>query len=103
MAKVGKKKSTKRSSEGFYITFVGEYVQLIGEFSSQTVDGTYATISGYLLDLDDDYFYIGPTADEINAAIKKDNVFSIQIMPKKDKYSDLLDDVPRPKNKDAGN
>ena|ERR1044072_5970151 len=98
-----KKKKAKKKSDSFYSTFIGEFVQVIGEFTTQDKGGTYATITGYILDVDKDYLYLGPTADAVSAAIARNKVFSIQIITDEDRHAEMLDNLQPPKDKNDGN
>lgn len=92
-----KRKIKKVAEDFFFLNFIGEYVQVTGGFSIQ--DGKAITsVDGYLLDQDDLHYYLGRSADEIHIAIKKDSVYSIEILALPDWRRDLLDDLKTPEN-----
>ena len=71
----------------FYTTFVGELVEATTQFRMTDAEAI-GTLTAYLLDMDEHYFYFGETADEIGSAIKRESVYSIRIVklePWKDK------------------
>src|SRR4051812_10415682 len=65
----------------FYMAFIGEFVELVGEFSIQNMTAV-TNVQGYLLDVDEDFYYLGVSAEEINVGIRKTAVYSIQITEK---------------------
>ncbi len=67
-----------------FTKFLGKSVNVILKSvkgSQQIGDGSIVEgnviMSGFLLDEDDDYFYLGKTDDEINEALKKDDVVRV--------------------------
>lgn len=77
-------------SEQFLITFIGEYCELLTQFRSTDIEAV-TTYQVFLLDVDDDYYYVGEQAEEISAAIRRDTVFSIEIVKPKSKALQLLE------------
>ena len=102
MKKTIKKKKTKKKSttlDTFYLAFIGEHIRLTGQFS--TPQGTAVSgIEGYLLDIDDDFFFLGDGPDSIKIAIKRDSIFSVETIEYKDELTKMLDEFPVPE--DAG-
>ena len=79
----------KKPFKLFFNTFVGEYVEMMTNVKSSTQmqheDGSIESgeypwiIHGYLLDEDDDYYFIGINSDSVNSAISKNIVLSVSI------------------------
>src|SRR4029077_10299831 len=72
----------------FYDLFIGEYVFMLTTVDVTQVNndehGYYENkqpikLLGYLLDMDDDYYYIGEFPDRVSQAIKKVNVVHVEI------------------------
>jgi hypothetical protein len=101
----------KKVNDLFFITFIGEHVSVLTDFktsqSVQTEEGTLEetsplVIQGYMLDMDDDFYYLGETAEEIRA-VRKTTVSAIEITKPQDEFSDILDSVKTPENKKGYN
>ena len=95
MIDIKNKKASSTSLDQFFLTFVGEYVSVIGEFTSIGEKGA-VTATGYLLDTDDLFYYLGSGADNIDTAIKKTSVHCIEIIKERDLHMEILDkmDIP---------
>ena len=102
-------KKKKSDNEIFFLTFVGEFVIMMTKLktttSSHTEEGSVeetnmATFDGYLLDVDDSFFYIGANGMEVSKAIRKDQVVYIEIIRPKDQYDGLLDNMKTNDDKD---
>jgi hypothetical protein len=89
MAKVKKKCATKKRSESsldstFFVSFVGEYVDVISKFLSGSTKSTLTgVISGFLLDLDDKFYYLSDDGQTVSRAIKSEDVMAIEIVQQK--------------------
>lgn len=95
MKKVIKKK--KFSNDLFFLTFIGEFVSLHYRITSDT--GTMlSTIEGYLLDIDEKFYFVGPSAGEITVALEKSNVFLIEAVQQVDPELDILKNYTIPKD-----
>ena len=79
-------KKAKTEPSAFFLSFVGEYVQVISSFQMAHPEemegaGLPLMIEGFVLDADDDYIYLGPDPEEgIKQAIKKDFVVFVQAL-----------------------
>jgi hypothetical protein len=98
----------KKTNEVFFLTFVGEFVSLLTSMvrtesvtaEEGTVEETIPLVfQGYLLDADDDFFYLGDTPNEVNKVVKRAVVNALEITRQKDSFSDILDNVDIPDNK----
>jgi hypothetical protein len=86
----------------FFLTFIGEYVEMIGSF--QVDDQTaVASLQGYLLDVDDDFYFLGESAEEIFIAIRKDSVQTIRVIPVTDYRREILNALPVPQDETGHN
>lgn len=94
----------KKTLSTFQLIFVGEFIEIVADLIGGAGEsGMPLVISGFLLDIDDEYFYMGKSHDEVDQAIRKDNVIFICIIQEKDEIKEALRSVPTPKNKDEGN
>lgn len=96
-----KKKTLDKSL--FFLTFIGEYVQIKLDLSSKmhaesneglvTEEGPL-TLQGYLLDMDKNFYYLGGSPGSVTDAVKKIAVKHIRIVPveqPKTIFDDILD------------
>lgn len=84
----------------FFLTFIGEYVQLTLKISAkteaQTEDATVLeegpiVLQGFLLDEDKKYYYLGGSPDHVTDAIKKVTVARVRIVEVRTKADDIFD------------
>lgn len=68
---------------------------MVGEFSTPEMRAV-SNIEGYLLDEDEEFYYLGLSANEITTAIRKGAVYSIQVIGAMDPVRELLDSMPLP-------
>src|SRR5574343_512079 len=89
----------KKSNDLFFMTFVGEFVSVLSTMEHtammQTEEGMVEEtapmiLQGYMLDMDEEYYYLGETQMNVSRAIKKSSVNAIEITDRKDEFSDLL-------------
>lgn len=100
-----KKKPIENSP--FFLTFIGEKLRLMThqkitesvevEEGTQVVE-TNLTLSGYLLDLDNEYYYLGLTPSEVSFALRKTDVFLIEIERLSSAYEEILENVESPED-----
>lgn len=107
--KVAKKKPTSptkedfneyshtKDSETFFLTFVGEYVEVCGSFFHSSEEMAIR-VRGYLLDIDNTYLYLGDGPDEIEHAIRKDKVIWLQVITQNNEYQVILKEMGKPKD-----
>lgn len=62
-----------------------------------------SNIEGYLLDEDEDFYYLGLSANEITTAIRKTAVYSIQVVQMKDAMTELLESLSLPTKQEEVN
>lgn len=84
-------------SETFFLTFIGEFVEIVGSFFHEKVE-VPINIQGYILDTDNNYYYIGDSPEEITSAIRKDSVIYIQILKNVDPLEEVLRDWEVPED-----
>lgn len=97
----------------FYEVFVGEYVQLSTHLTEQEVveteDGMEfgasepLTMMGYLVDMDDDFYFLGDEDGDIEEAVKRSEVWRIQIIDPEELIQKALENIPVPDDKDQIN
>ena len=89
--------------------FAGEYVSIILDMmvenviqSASEVEMTKAplTVSGYLSDADDVYYYLGHEPNVFNQAIRKERIIHVEVIEEpKEKKPDVFKDVKGPDGK----
>lgn len=84
----------------FALNFIGQEVEFLTSLrhrsTQENEEGIFAEESpiafrGFLLDVDEQYYYIGSSADEISKAIKKTFVIGIELVKYKNQYDEILD------------
>ena len=92
-------------NESFFQSFVGEMVSLTinATVPTQAVindDGVVEEViegpisfDGYLLDVDNEYYYLGDTSQEVSKAIRKENVISVEIVKSLNIFDKMLEDI----------
>ncbi len=94
----------KKSLTTFHLSFIGEEVEMIVNIkSAQGEEGMPLIINGWLLDMDDIYFYIGNTPNAISQCVVREDVRLIAIVEEFNQLDEVLKNVPTPKNKEEGN
>lgn len=76
----------------FYSTFIGELVELTTQFrvgDSQVV----GSLTAYILDVDEDYYYLGDSPEEVSSVVKKEAIYSIMITKNKSWKEVMLDEL----------
>lgn len=99
-------------SEIFHTTFIGEQVEFLTSipqhWSENTEDGVISgtipmIVQGYVLDIDDEYYYVGDTPHEVSRAVKRSEVLFIEIVSEKKVFDKILDQFPVPDNESEEN
>jgi hypothetical protein len=90
------------NGDTFWATFTGEYVEILAKFVGGEGVPMPLTIQGFLLDRDDEYYYIGEGPIEINCCVKRSDVIFISILDpegkEKDALKEILEDMPVPED-----
>lgn len=103
-----RKKTRKTVTDGndkFYDMFVGEYLQFIlkHKYRKSVIDEetqsvveveNYTTVNGYLLEYDEDHYYLGQTALAVTHSIKKEDYF-IAVISNPEEFN--MDELSWPK------
>jgi hypothetical protein len=55
-----------------------------------------STFEGYLLDVDDEYYYLGLNSDAIDVAFDRQTIYSVQIIQPRDVHRQMLDNLEVP-------
>jgi len=83
------KKPNKEKNSRFFMTFAGEVVQISLKHFLQTQEATEEGtllsqepmgIMGYLIDEDDDYYFLGENDQEANQSVKKSEVMHVSVV-----------------------
>lgn len=99
-----KKKKSSSFSEPFALSFLGERVDILlkifkkvtSESNEETVSTTEPILAwGFILDKDDEYYYLGDSPDQINKCIRITDVAAIEISKSEQDviFNQLLDQV----------
>ncbi len=70
---------------------------MAGTFSHAGVE-TDIKVQGFILDMDDEFYYLGNTPEEIVRAVKRENVVYIEILNPDNEYRAILDEMEVPKD-----
>lgn len=85
--------------------FIGTFVEIVMDAyitaSNETDQGKYEKkhpmiISGYMLDFDKEFVYIGTDADRLSDAVKREKIIQIGTSTPYDKYEKVLDEAETP-------
>lgn len=89
--------------ELFKSIFLGEEVEVLIDMSRKSVqetkegtliDESPLATTGFVLDLDDEYCYLGRTPDEITKGIRFEYIIGVEIIKPKNMFDQALDDLP---------
>lgn len=89
-----------KSSTIFKNIFLGEFVELVANIRLEEGTG-FNVIAGYLLDVDDDFYYLGHSSELVSDGIRKDAVMHISIISPKSKNEELLESLPQMRAEDG--
>lgn len=87
--------------------FINEFVQVVTDLSmyAASEDAEQASIpltfNGYLLDMDDEFLYLGETSVAVDKAVKRENIIFIQMLAEEDPLSQMLNDMKKRNNNDV--
>lgn len=96
----------------FGLCFHGEYVEIVTSLYQKNIEGDETgvidqtlpiVLKGYILDMDDEYYYLGNTPEEISKAVKKEAVKYIEIISEQNVFDQILEDFPTPGTKEEQN
>lgn len=99
----------KINNEQFFSVFIGEVVSITTSTNlSQTVEledevvqiDIPNTFDGFLLDADEEYYYLGDTPHEVSKVVRKEQCVAIEIAKLKTKYDEILDEMDDVEDKD---
>jgi hypothetical protein len=102
----------KPTNELFFLAFGGEVVSITTTIKAsetlQIEDETIQvdipnTFEGYLLDMDEEYYYLGDTSNEVSRAVRKEYAVVIEvakIQKTKTRFDAILDEMEEPDEKD---
>jgi hypothetical protein len=87
----------------FFLSFVGEFVQIITSMQFTGAPGMRGAsedsvlpliVEGYVLDADEDYTYLSADGIEIKQAVRNDVIVYIQVIEAVDEATELLEALP---------
>lgn len=81
----------------FFLAFVGEFIEIVARLSDENSEESIKTV-GYLLDYNDEYYFLGHTPEEISHCVKRSKVTLINTLNPDNLYQEILEDMEIPKN-----
>ena len=102
----------RKKKDLFYNIFIGELVEITTKSTIKTVKQEEDQITeqtvpvifqAYLLDMDEEYYYLGQDPDEVFSALRKDQCIYIAIVRENSILDDALDDLEVPENSNEVN
>lgn len=94
--------SNEELNDTFFLSFVGELVEMAGSFYHGDGENAIKTM-GYILDMDDEFYYLGDDPEQISQAIRRDRVIWIQILTPENSYKEILDELEVPNDETQKN
>lgn len=85
----------------FFSVFIGEYVEIIAK--TGLTDKVPVIVQGYLLDIDDDFYYLADDGNSVSRALKRSELCVIEIAKTKTLFDEILENTPSALNKEEGN
>lgn len=104
-----KKQAHNEQIDTFVLAFMGEFVNIVTDImiveyvqnDTQTLEQNAPMVAqGYVLDIDDVYFYLGDNPLEVARAIAKNRIVMISVERKKSKYEELLENMNDPNKRE---
>lgn len=85
-------------SDVFFTTFFGQYIEMMAVLeSSEVTSGVLPMVTqSYMVDADEEYYYLGSNPIEIESAVKRNAVRYIKIIEELTEEQQLLKDMPAP-------
>lgn len=84
-------------SNTFFLTFIGELVEIIGTLTDAQKEVSIKIV-GYILDVDKEFLYLGDTPEFINRAIKRNKVDLIEIINVEQEFTEILENLEIPQD-----
>lgn len=96
-----KKKSTKDQTSlesTFFTSFVGEYIVIICKILGEHGSGLKlpVTVTGYLLDIDDDFYYLSDDGINVTRAVRKTEILTVEVHDEKTPEQEILENAKPP-------
>ena len=92
---MAKRKSKEPVLDTFMLAFFGQYVTVMCQIATDKGE-LYTEQSGFILDRDDEYLYLGKSSEEIDFCIKRDKIMVVESKEKKDVIQEYLNNMPIP-------
>ena len=98
-------------ADTFFRTFIGENVEVItiGRLTVEDIDEVSVkstaplSFAGKLIDVDDEYYYLGEDENNIQVSIQRDKVISINLVKQVDPLTEMLENAPIPSGESGAN
>ncbi len=88
-----------------YINFIGELVEVVLKSTQKIIHGNEdgvdesthpIAIQGFLMDEDEEYYFLGDTMTSMSKAVRKDQIVCIQMLEQKTVFDEILEEMPVP-------
>lgn len=84
------------------MAFVGELIEIVARLSDENSEESIKTI-GYLLDYDEEYYFLGNDPEEITHCVKRSKVTLINTLNPDNMYQEMLEEMEVPKSEQGKN
>lgn len=85
----------------FWVTFAGKFVEVLCKYG--TKENMPLVIQAHLVDIDDDYYFLGENPIEIDSVIKRQDVVFLSVIKERDPTIEVLEDMPIPETEEGAN
>lgn len=107
------RKTKKEDIHPLFQMFGGEYIQVVQDYDvptqlNITEDGPTemrmpVMVQGFLMDIFDNFMYLGSDGASVNQALPLDSIKHIEILEFTDEAQQILDDIPDPEDRGSYN
>lgn len=91
----------KASSDVFWISFAGQFVEILCKY--ETAEKMPLVIQAHLVDIDDEYYFLGENPIEVDSAVKKADVVFMATIKTKNPMMEVLEDMAAPETEEEVN
>lgn len=90
-------------SDTFFSSFIAQYCEIMASLETpDTKSGVMPMVmNAYIVDADDEFFFLGSNPLEITIAVKRDAVNFIQIIEDLSEEELLLNNMPKPESEEG--
>lgn len=85
----------------FWVTFAGRFVEVLCKYG--TKENMPLVIQAHLVDIDEEYYFLGENSIEIDSVVKRQDVVFMSIIKERDPMIEVLEDMPIPQTEEETN